>query len=56
MTAVRYRVLPHGEGLPAPSYRSDLAAGLDLAAAIEEGDGAEPRARRARACANRHGA
>ncbi len=37
MTAVRYRVLPHGEGLPAPSYRSELAAGLDLAAAIEEG-------------------
>ena len=37
VTIVRYRVLPHGEGLPAPSYRSDLAAGLDLAAAIEEG-------------------
>jgi dUTP pyrophosphatase len=37
MTAIRYRVLPHGEGLPAPAYRSDLAAGLDLAAAIGEG-------------------
>ncbi len=37
MTAVRFRVLPHGEGLPPPSYRSGLAAGLDLAAAIEEG-------------------
>ena len=37
MTTVRYRVLPHGEGLPPPSYRSDLAAGLDLSAAIEEG-------------------
>ncbi len=37
MTAVRYRVLPHGEGLPPPSYRSELAAGLDLAAATEEG-------------------
>ncbi|MGO9172382.1 MAG: dUTP diphosphatase [Rhodomicrobium sp.] len=37
MTAVRYKVLPHGEGLPAPSYRSELAAGLDLAAAIAEG-------------------
>jgi dUTP pyrophosphatase len=37
MTTVRYRVLPHGEGLPPPSYRSNLAAGLDLAAAIEEG-------------------
>ncbi|MGA9766989.1 MAG: dUTP diphosphatase [Rhodomicrobium sp.] len=37
MTAVRYRVLPHGEGLPPPSYRSGLASGLDLAAALEEG-------------------
>jgi dUTP pyrophosphatase len=37
VTVVRYRVLPHGEGLPAPSYGSNLAAGLDLAAAIEEG-------------------
>ena len=37
MTVVRYRVLAHGEGLPAPSYASNLAAGLDLAAAIEEG-------------------
>ena len=38
MTAVRYIVLPHGEGLPAPSYRSAQAAGLDLAAAIPEGE------------------
>ena len=37
MTAVRYRVLPHGEGLPPPSYRSGFASGLDLAAAMEEG-------------------
>ncbi|MGO9461906.1 MAG: dUTP diphosphatase [Rhodomicrobium sp.] len=37
MTAVRYKVLPHGQGLPPPSYRSELAAGLDLTAAIEEG-------------------
>jgi len=37
MTAVRYTVLPHGEGLPPPSYRSELAAGLDLAAATKEG-------------------
>ncbi len=34
--AVRYRVLPHGEGLPPPSYRSEQAAGLDLAAALDE--------------------
>lgn len=26
---------PHGEGLPLPSYESDLAAGMDLRAAIE---------------------
>jgi dUTP pyrophosphatase len=37
MTTVRYRVLPHGEGLPAPAYKSELAAGLDLAAAVGEG-------------------
>ena len=37
MTTVRYRILPHGEGLPPPAYRSELAAGLDLAAAIAEG-------------------
>ncbi len=37
MTIVRYKILPHGEGLPAPSYRSEFAAGLDLAAAIAEG-------------------
>ncbi len=36
MTAVPYRVLPHGEGLPPPSYRSALASGLDLAAAVPE--------------------
>ncbi|KAI93598.1 dUTP diphosphatase [Rhodomicrobium vannielii ATCC 17100] len=34
---VRYTVLPHGEGLPAPSYCSEHAAGLDLAAALELG-------------------
>lgn len=27
--------LPHGEGLAMPSYQSDLAAGLDLPAALE---------------------
>ncbi len=37
MTVLRYIVLPHGEGLPAPSYRSEHAAGLDLAAAVPEG-------------------
>jgi dUTP pyrophosphatase len=37
MISLRYKVLPHGEGLPPPAYRSALAAGLDLTAAIEEG-------------------
>ncbi len=36
MTAVRYIVLPHGEGLAAPAYRSQQAAGLDLLAALAE--------------------
>ena len=38
MTNVRYRVLPHGEGLASPAYRSALAAGLDLPASIPEGE------------------
>lgn len=38
VVAVRYIVLPHGEGLPPPSYRSGQAAGLDLAAALKTGD------------------
>jgi dUTP pyrophosphatase len=38
MTALRYIVLPHGEGLPAPSYRSEQAAGLDLSAALSDHD------------------
>jgi dUTP pyrophosphatase len=37
MTRVRYRILPNGQGLAPPSYQSRQAAGLDLAAAIEEG-------------------
>jgi dUTP pyrophosphatase len=31
---VRILRLPHGEGLPLPSYQSTLAAGLDLIAAV----------------------
>jgi dUTP pyrophosphatase len=34
MTVVRYIVLPHGEGVEAPSYQTDHAAGLDLRAAV----------------------
>jgi dUTP pyrophosphatase len=37
MIRVRYRVLPNGQGLASPSYQSQQAAGLDLAAAISEG-------------------
>jgi len=37
MVPVRFKVLPHGEGLPPPCYRSAQAAGLDLSAALEEG-------------------
>lgn len=33
---VHYRQLPHGAGLPLPTYQSALAAGLDLLAAIPE--------------------
>jgi dUTP pyrophosphatase len=33
---VRVLRLPHGEGLPLPSYQSEHAAGLDLVAALPE--------------------
>ncbi len=32
--ALRVRVLPHGEGLPLPTYQTAGAAGMDLAAAV----------------------
>jgi len=37
LTAITVRImrLPHGEGLPLPSYQSAQAAGLDLAAAVQ---------------------
>jgi dUTP pyrophosphatase len=35
MIAVNFKILPHGEGLPLPAYQSELAAGLDLVAAID---------------------
>ena len=38
MSAVRYIVLAHGEGIPAPAYRSEQAAGLDLSAALSDDD------------------
>jgi dUTP pyrophosphatase len=35
---VRLRRLPHGEGLPLPSYETAHAAGMDLRAAVAEHD------------------
>jgi dUTP pyrophosphatase len=32
---IQVAIEPHGEGLPLPAYESDLAAGMDLRAAIE---------------------
>jgi dUTP pyrophosphatase len=34
--AIRILRLPHGEGLPLPSYQSKHAAGLDIVAAVPE--------------------
>lgn len=34
--AVRVEVLPHGEGLPLPTYATEGAAGADVCAAVEE--------------------
>jgi dUTP pyrophosphatase len=34
---VRIKRLPHGEGLPLPSYQSRHAAGLDVVAGVPEG-------------------
>jgi len=34
---VAFRRLEHGNGLPLPAYESEQAAGLDLAAAVEDG-------------------
>jgi dUTP pyrophosphatase len=47
MNPVRVLKLPHGEGLPLPSYQSQGAAGLDLLAAIAPNTQLvlEPRAR-----------
>ncbi len=33
---VKCKVLPHGEGIPLPSYSTDHAAGMDLAAAVTD--------------------
>lgn len=36
MLEIKVKILPHGEGLPLPKYESAAAAGMDLAAAVEE--------------------
>lgn len=38
MIAIPVHFLPHGEGLPLPSYATPHAAGMDLRAALPEGD------------------
>ena len=38
---VRVKRLPHGEGLPLPSYQSAHAAGLDVVAGVPEGQPVE---------------
>lgn len=32
------KILPHGEGLPVPAYQTELAAGFDIMAAIDENE------------------
>jgi dUTP pyrophosphatase len=39
--AVRVLRLPHGEGLPLPTYHSEHAAGLDVVAGVPEGAAVE---------------
>ena len=46
---LRVKRLPHGEGLPLPSYQSTHAAGLDLVAGVPEAAPVELAAWRPRA-------
>ena len=39
MITVTYKRLPHAEGLQLPAFHSEDAAGLDLVAAVAEGEG-----------------
>jgi dUTP pyrophosphatase len=38
MSAIRIQRLSHGEGLPLPDYETEGAAGMDLRAAVPEGE------------------
>ncbi len=42
MATLKVKVLPHGEGLPLPSYATPLSAGMDLRAAIDKPVKIEP--------------
>ena len=50
---LRVKRLPHGEGLPLPSYQSKHAAGLDVVAARARRRARRARARRPRADSHR---
>jgi dUTP pyrophosphatase len=39
VSEIRIHQLPHGDGLPLPAYQTSGAAGLDLVAALPQGDG-----------------
>jgi dUTP pyrophosphatase len=38
VSELRVVVLPHGRGLPLPAYETEGAAGMDLRAAVEDGE------------------
>ena len=38
MTTVAIQILPHGEGLKLPEYETSNSAGMDLMAAVSEGE------------------
>lgn len=38
MTIIGFQQLPHGEGLKQPEYETDNSAGMDLMAAVPEGE------------------
>ena len=35
---VEFKFLPHGEGLPVPAYETEASAGMDLRAAVPDGE------------------
>ncbi len=53
---IRLKRLPHGEGLPVPSYTTDGAAGMDMLAAEDLTLAARPAPRRRDRLRGRHSA